>query len=354
MPWAERIDPVDDRLHKHDGDPYWNESCIISFAVPERNLCGFLYFYFRPNMNLFVGGPAIWDHTGEDIYNCAYYGWDQHLWIPPGADMYDFQMANTFRCQTIEPLKEYRLGYDINGLRLDLTWTALMEPHYMKLSTGGKLNQSIADWVSTLPEDVWVGHYEQSGWIRGTIELDGERIEVDHGSLRDHGWGPRHADGVQFRSRRRGGWPYAIASDQLSFHCYTTNTFPILEDPVEGTVETITTGYYVRDGLKGQIVEGTRRITDRGPDGRPLREVVEGIDEHGRKLHAVGEMRNWLKFILNTDYIDWWCLVRWEIDGQEVYGETHDYMLFKHWRQYWSRLVTADPGLLPYTTSPTV
>ena len=79
MGWSDTINVADEYFHEKSDDPYWSENTLLGFTVPERNLCGFIYYYFRPNMNLVVAGPAIWDHTGEDVYNCLYYGWDQPI-----------------------------------------------------------------------------------------------------------------------------------------------------------------------------------------------------------------------------------------------------------------------------------
>jgi hypothetical protein len=276
------------------------------------------------------------------VYNCLYYGWDQHLAIPDGAQMYNFNLSNSLSCRMIEPQKEYRLGYDRHGVKFDLTWTATLEPHYMKLAKDGKEDPGIANWVSR-DEDFSVGHYEQPGWFTGAIEIEGDRIEIDCGALRDRGWGPRHAD---VKDPLRAGWPYVFASPESGFHLYdpqTTLSFD--EDPIEGTTETVTTGLYVRDGIMAQVVEGTRRA-QRGRDGRVIKQVIDCVDELGRELHAVGQTMNWLKWPINSDILNWWSLVRWEYDGQVAYGEDQDFMTFRHYRSYWRRLLDKDPGLL--------
>jgi hypothetical protein len=43
---------------------------------------------------------------------------------------------------------------------------------------------------------------------------------------------------------------------------------PWEEDPVIDMVDTVTSGFYVRDGVVGRLVSGTRRCVERGPDGR--------------------------------------------------------------------------------------
>ena len=342
MGWSDTINVADEYFHPKSDDPYWSENTLLGFTVPERNLCGFIYYYFRPNMNLVVAGPAIWDNTGEDVYNCLYYGWDQHLAIPDGAQMYDFTLSNSLSATMIEPQQEYRFGYDRYGVKIDLTWTATMQPHYMKLTRSGDENPGIKNWVKQEGE-LSVGHYEQPGRFAGWIEIRGERIEIDCGALRDRGWGPRHAD---VSDPLRAGWPYCFASPTSGFHLYdpqTTLSFD--EDPIDGTEETVTTGLYIRDGVMGTVVGGRRRA-ERGRDGRVLRQVIDCVDDLGRELHAEGETLNWLKWPINSDILNWWSLVKWEFDGQMAYGEDQDFMTFRHYRKYWNRLLANDPALL--------
>lgn len=342
MPWKENIDLADEYFHERNDDPYWSENSLLGFNVPERNLSGFIYFYFRPNMNLVVAGPAIWDHTGEDVYNCLYYGWDQHLAIPENAEMFDFELPNSLSCKMVEPQKEYHFGYNRHGVKIDLIWTALAEPYYMKLSKSGEEDPGLKNWVK-MEDKVSVGHYEQSGWFKGTIDIRGDRIDIDCGALRDRGWGPRHAD---VSDPLRAGWPYVFASPESGWHLYDPQiTLPFEEDPIEGTTETVTQGHYIRDGVMASVVEGTRRAV-RGRDGRVLTQEIRCVDELGRELHAVGKTLNWLKWPINSDILNWWSLVRWEYDGQVVYGNDQDFMTFRHYRRYWRRLIEKDPGLL--------
>ena len=51
-----------------DEDPYWSDSSWFSWAIPERGINGFFYNHFRPNMNCFLGGPAMWDETARSVH----------------------------------------------------------------------------------------------------------------------------------------------------------------------------------------------------------------------------------------------------------------------------------------------
>src|SRR4051812_35017420 len=54
-------------------DPFWNESCWFSFSIPEREIHGMVYYFFRPNMNLLMGGPIVWDGSGANTWDCLYH-----------------------------------------------------------------------------------------------------------------------------------------------------------------------------------------------------------------------------------------------------------------------------------------
>jgi hypothetical protein len=269
MTWTEVVNPRDDLFHPTDGDPYWNEACLTTFRIPERNLMCLLYFYFRPNQNLAMAGPIIWDSTGDELSNCLYYAWDWHLPIPDGTEMFDFKLANGFNCETIELQKSYRFTYDGPGCEFDVTFTATCEPHYMRLHKDD-VNPGMFDYVKQVDEHT-SGHYEHFGLMNGRLTVRGEKIDVvDAAVLRDHTWGPRPV-----RSdidRMRGGYLYAQTPDGSSgFNIFSVSGYPIDEDPIDGTTEVITSGFYLKDGKVGHVEQGTRRCTERGEADRWLR-----------------------------------------------------------------------------------
>lgn len=329
MAWSGGVLPEDDQFHVRNDDPYWNESSYVSFSVPERGIQGMFYFYFRPNMNLAVGGPMIWDGSGEEVYDCLHYAWDQCMPIPAGTEMYEFDLPNGFSARTGTPLKEYHFRYDALGVRMDLTWRAIMEPHLMKLERN-EINPGISDFVSPV-DALTIGHYEQAGRLQGTINLRGDVISVDSPSLRDHTWGPRPT--ITTMNRMRGAYPFVVASDDSHFQLYAMSELPCDEDPLFGTAERVVSGWYVKDGIKGDLVGGTRRCLERDERGRSRRELIEATDHLGRSLHAEAELVTWYKFTLYSDWLDIFSLAKWRFDGQEVWGESQDYMLFRQYRR---------------------
>ncbi|EHB58772.1 hypothetical protein MycrhDRAFT_1208 [Mycolicibacterium rhodesiae JS60] len=329
MAYSDHVLPQDDRLHPKNDDPYWNESSYVSFIDPDSSLQGMFYFYFRPNMNLAVGGPVLWDSSGRDAYDCLHYAWDQTMPIPPGSDMYDFDLPNGFSARTVQPLKEIHFTYRALGVEMDLTWTAIMDPYLMKMERE-QINRGIADFLAPV-EELTIGHYEQAGRLRGTINYHGRVIEIDCPSLRDHTWGPRPT--LTTMARMRGAYPFAVAADDHHFHLYAMSMLPCDEDPIAGTTEQVVSGWYTRDGVQADLVSGTRRCLERAADGTSLYEVLDATDSLGRRLYAEGRPANWFKFTLYSDWLDIFSLTRWTFDGVEVWGESQDYLLFRQFRK---------------------
>jgi hypothetical protein len=333
----------DDLFHPRNDDPYWNESSFITFCVPERGINGLVYFYHRPNMKLSAGGPIMWGPPGgEEIYNCLHWDWDDCQPMPEGAEMYDFSLPNGLSVETTALQKSYRMRYTREDLRMDLTWEGFLEPQEMR-RVEGKVNRGIVEWITDRGVvDLAIGHYETFGRVAGTISFDGaswpdslrgSTVQVNCFALRDHSWGPRTLDGWP-----RTGWSFGIASEASSFMAISSCERRWDDDPIDGTTESIVAGWYVKDGVKGNLVSGARRVVKRGDDGRPVTETISATDDLGRELRAEGEAVSLLKWTGYNDCFVWYNLASWEFDGQRCWGELDEYYLFRQARRYQHQL----------------
>ena len=221
-------------------DPYWNESAWFSFSIPEKEIHGMVYYFFRPNMNLLMGGPFLWDGSGSHTWDCLYYDWHHIQPIPDGAGKFDFTSHTSLDVSVVEPRKKYSLRYDCNGFRLDLMWSALEEPHHF-------LGMEIEATGMTAENRM---HIEQMGRATGTIEYKGETLQVDSYALRDSSWGVRQIDGV-----KRGGYYWAILDENNAFHAQSMG---------EGDVQDVIGGFLKIDGVTATIVGGKRVVTQMG------------------------------------------------------------------------------------------
>ena len=290
------IDATDEVFHTGD-DPHFNESAWFSFALPERDMNGFFYFWHNSASGTSGGGPALWDPTGEQTYDCRFYDW---RWLQPPTgplDFAGFRLPNSAGHEMVEPLERYRLTYDELGFQLDLEWTALMAPHEMNYGT------------TTLAS---ARHFDQAGHVTGSLVLDGEQLAVDCFSLRDHTWGPHRAGAA-----RSGDYLWAIASQDAHWQLIA-----VAGD--EPGVDRVMNGYLVRDGEQGELVSGTRRVVERR-GGAPVKVILDAEDDRGRALHAEGDVRTALRWFGWPGRMTFWTLTDWHWDDQQGWGEDQEF-----------------------------
>ncbi len=167
--------------------------------------------------------------------------------------------------------------------------------------------------------------------VTGQIELDGETIDIDSLSVRDRSWGPRpgprppgSGSGSKPRPPRDPAQaqrpPYSpfgigyVFGTQDADEMFLAYTLPCLWDGAARDV--VTTGYLVRDGRYGLLVDGRRRC-EFDPDQGWMRTIwLEAVDEHGRELSAVGRMVSH-----HGEHGQGSAYFHWEWDGASGYGE---------------------------------
>ena len=252
-------------------DPYWNESAWFSFSIPERGIHGMIYYFFRPNMKLLIGGPILWDESGPHSWDCLYYDWHHLQPMPASAEKFNFTSHTSLDVKILEPLKQYRLRYDQNGFKLDLLWTAIAEPHHF---LGMEIEATGASAENRM-------HLEQMGRVTGRLEVRGTTHNVDSFALRDTSWGRRQIDSV-----KRGSYFWAVASEETAFHAQTMG-----DDPDQRVVG----GFLRLDGKTATLAGGRRVETKMGsltPDS--FRMVLE--DKLGRSAEITARTRTHLMF----------------------------------------------------------
>ncbi len=298
-----------------EDEPYWTESSWFSFAIPEKSINGFFYSHFRPNMNCVLGGPAMWDPSGQQVWDFLFFDW-QTMRVPPqgtfGVDYnkYDFETPWGMSIEMLEPLERYHLGYDREGFKLDLVWTAIAPPNIMRAMSPEQLKGSFKT------------HFEQPGRIRGAIELDGIGYEIDCFSIRDGGHGPRFLD-----KAKPGGYGWSIADERNGWHALAPNSG-------DGPSSNIVGGFLLRDGTLSPLVEGSRRVLDRdGP--RPIKTEFVARDALGRELHAIGYAKAAAELMLFPDRGQWWSQYSWDYDGfTAALGEDQEYYGIQEFRRW--------------------
>jgi hypothetical protein len=257
----------------------------------------------------------VWD-AGPDAQRYQVFEHGLPLDDPASLDLRDVQLPNGNHLQVLEPLTRYRVRYSDPGkFEGDVTLVALRPPHSHPLGVA----------------PFWKGrHFDQAMHVAGQIVLDGEVIDVDSLSVRDRSWGPRpgpRPPGTPKRTTRPEPDPVAAARPPFSpfgvgyvfgtasaDDMFLAYTLPCIYDGAGR--DDVTTGYLVRDGEYGLLVEGTRRAVLDPETGWMRRITLEAVDEHGRELSATGTLisHHGAKG-LGTGYF------HWEWDGARGYGE---------------------------------
>jgi len=310
------LTPDDDNFHPYSGHPYETETFWASFHHPERKLGGWFYNQVLFNQEVNNGGVWVWD----DSPAAALHQINQHglpLVDKDSMDLRDVVLPNGNHIQMLEPLHRYRVRRsDPGAFEADLTFEGLIAPH--------------SHPVGVAP--FWRGrHFDQPMHVTGRIELHGEVIDINSYSVRDRSWGPRpgpRAPGSSTGSTPRTprspeqsarppyspfgiGYVFGTQDADQSFLAYT---LPCIYDGEAR--DFVTTGYLVRDGKYGLLLDGNRRC-EFDPDHGWMRTIwLEAVDEHGRELSAVGELvSHHGESGQGTGYF------HWEWEGAAGYGE---------------------------------
>lgn len=301
------ITASDDNFHfAQMGDRWWmTETAWFSFCIPERKMGGWFYNMIRPNIGTVSGGAWVWDDSATLPWEVPY---SSNLTVMPlqeGADLNDITLRNGVSLKTLEPLTTYQIGYDDGDLlKADLCFEAVMPPRPLR-----KPGSAFGDLT----------HFDQFGRVTGTITLHGEEMAVDCLAMRDRSWGPRPE-----HRPRKSAYVSGIASPDDCF-LFVTKANELSEQ--------LAYGFMIKDGEIGDLVDGTRRVERDPVTGFVERIIIEGMDEHGRKLDAVGTRISGITLIRHS-FIDHNGLMEWSINGKIGHGEDQDMWPVHDWSRY--------------------
>jgi hypothetical protein len=186
----------DDYTHELGPEPNFNESMYFNFFDPGRGLGGFVRIGNRANERRAEMTATLFLPDGRVLFNFK---------RPTIEDNSEFD-AGGMRFDVLEPGERLRTLYEGSvvelvdpramsdprkafaespkrGVALDLEHTAV-GPMYGSAHDEHEASVSHQNQFAR-------AHYEQHMRVRGTLDLDGERVEIDGHGLRDHSWGPR-------------------------------------------------------------------------------------------------------------------------------------------------------------------
>lgn len=289
--------PEDDEFHAFDAAEWWTvETVWFAFTVPERALNVVVYLVTRPAMGICALHINAFDPSGREPWENRYW---RSLWqLPLPKSLSSIHMPDVgFRLEVIEPLTRYRIRYQSEQMRFDVTWAALVPPRMAGPT-----------------------HIDQFGRVTGELVLEGQTIPVDCLQMRDRSW-TRRSD----LEGRTGGYTYGLGSAASGF---------LMVSGLEGASYQTKGGWLLRDGVMRDLRSGERRVVRRGEAGEPLEVLMSAIDNDGRAFEAVGECVSRSAMYVNGNIFSWDSLVRWTFDGGTCWGEDQDVWTPESWRDY--------------------
>lgn len=297
--------PEDDSFHEL-GDRWWaTETAWFSFHHAQRRLGGWLYTLARPNIGTVQGGAWVWDADAWAPWEIRYCANHSSKRLEPGTDLRHATLATGVTIQVLEPLRSYRIGYSEPGrFEAELRFDAIMDPF---------------PFASGEPPFLSASHFDQTGRVTGRVVLDGEPIDIDCFSVRDRSWGPR----PEHRPQRL-SYCFGTTSPESAFFA-TSRPRP--------DHDLISHGYLIRDGRLARIVGGERRVERDPVTGWVTRETIAGRDESGREFHAAGTPVS--RVAVNRHLaVTWTYLTRWDLDGEQAWGEDQDMWPVEQWSRF--------------------
>jgi hypothetical protein len=180
---AFEVTPADEGRHPSGSEELWGESWYLDFAAGDTSYGGYVRLGVYPNL----ARSWLWVHlVGRDRPLVLLR--DHGLPCPEGDDLRVDGHGMRARLTAPEPLARYRVEAEGTGVRLDDASAAFHGERGPAASVRVDL-----EWHSrgrVFPYEATT-RYEQSAWVTGTVEIDGETITVDCAGQRDHSWGVR-------------------------------------------------------------------------------------------------------------------------------------------------------------------
>lgn len=290
------VRPDDDGFHPPTSDdPSWIETLWFPFWVPEEALTGSVRVRFSPNLGEAEFTVAGWRGQSQGLFGDR---WTEPLEGPP--DLGNLRCGDRLHIECLEPLKRYRILHESPHSSLDLHFEAIMPPN------------PVAPEASP---GMFAGHFEQPGHVTGNLRFRDRRLAVDCHAIRDRSWGPR-----RMPEKLRLGNAHATA-EGFGFFAYV--------NPTADSVERITHGYLLQDGVEAVLVNGVRETKLR--DGLPVSLEINAEDAAGRRLEIHGECVNTMASNAGNGVYAVLNLVRWQRDGRVCWGENHDVWSEAEW-----------------------
>ncbi|MEY9211781.1 hypothetical protein NI17_008775 [Thermobifida halotolerans] len=295
----------DEYMHEPTDHPQFNESAYYNFVDGNSGFAVLIRMGNRVNEG----------HSEVTVL----------IYLPGGAaairfdrapiDSNDRFEAAGLKFEVVEPLKKMKVtfdstahllkaGTDLENPKRAFTTSPVvpvsLELHYDNVIPVYGLGDGSG--IQGAEDSIAVGHYQGPCSVRGWVEVDGERREVDGQGFRDHSWGPRVWQGPQYWR-----WISCMVDERNGFVAWTQKI---------GDTQSPGNGMVLRDG----VMERVDRVTVKSEyGGAPYyatsmrvsmwTESGERVDATGSVFHVVplrnrrnGEIARLAEYLVELDY----------------------------------------------------
>ncbi|MDB5985813.1 MAG: hypothetical protein JWR16_866 [Nevskia sp.] len=215
------LDPVNDGRHQLKEGPLERESVPYVMVLPEHKIATFSYTWVnkqnRAGSLFVVFGPGVGDQpiveSIDEIEMTSEHNFD------------DWRVGKVHLKQDLK-LQTAQLHVDGERVGIDLRFDAAHPAYAYGFHPEGCPNYAATNRL------------EQAGRMRGTLRVDGRRIEFDTTGARDHSWGTRDWEAPQHWK-----WLHAQAGPELCVHFWQ----------IQARGRTDLRGYVLRDGRMAEV-----------------------------------------------------------------------------------------------------
>ena len=191
------LEPEDDYTHPLGKESNFNESMYFNFFDPAKATGGFVRLGNRANEGNAEMTVCLYLADGRVLFNFKRAPIENN-------DAFD---AGGLAFEVIEPSELLRTRYAGSALELEDARSMADPSEAFRKSARRKLNldlthrasgpmygksRSRAEEERDSEQQFGKAHYEQHMRVTGSLEVEGETIEIDGYGLRDHSWGPRY------------------------------------------------------------------------------------------------------------------------------------------------------------------
>ncbi len=296
---ARELTDDDERLHPDaGGTAYWTETSWWGFTIPSTGAGGWIYLQVRPKIGMASLGVWVWDRSSLYPFAAPYGRQFNQVVIPPGMDLTSVGLHEYgFELECLEPFARHRIRYqDDDHITLSLEFEAVLPPR--PLGVGDR-----------------TGHLDQALWARGLLTVAGDEFRVDGPAFRDRTWSERPDRNPQ---QRKNCYVWGVGDDRSSLvHALAVyDSTGLVPEHFGGTVAS--------DGVPRALTAFRRRCVQRGADGRPIEVQLELDDDTGRRSIVRGTSQSCLAITAFPGYLCYASVMRWDLDGRELWGEDHE------------------------------